>query len=98
MLVLKDIRSRNIKSRKLCINQEFEREIYINYILYGGDMNCVNQIRMKCYVKLVVNNQYQYIYKSRNLQLRFCQVSLFLQCEILPSGISIYLSSDMLFK
>lgn len=47
LVVLKDLRSRKFIPREPRVNREFEREAYMNTVLYGGDDNCVNQIRMR---------------------------------------------------
>ncbi len=47
LVFLKDLRSRKFIPREPRVNREFEREAYMNTVLYGGDDNCVNQIRMR---------------------------------------------------
>jgi hypothetical protein len=46
-LILEDIRSRRFRTREPHVNQDFERESYINNILCSGDENCIKQIRMR---------------------------------------------------
>lgn len=47
LVVLEDDRFRNFIPREPCINREFERQIYINSILYNCDLKFVDQIRMR---------------------------------------------------
>lgn len=46
-VALKELRSKNFIPREPCVNWKFEREAYLNSVFYGGDVNCVNQIRMR---------------------------------------------------
>jgi hypothetical protein len=45
-IILEDIRSRGLLLRELHVNREYEREIYMNCILFGGKQDCIDQIRM----------------------------------------------------
>ncbi|OMO51093.1 hypothetical protein CCACVL1_30010 [Corchorus capsularis] len=47
IFMLKRIRARKHIACKPYINRDYEKEIYINSILYGGDNKCLHQIRMR---------------------------------------------------
>ena len=47
IIVVQRFRSRNQIVHEPCINRDYERESYINSILYGGDQICIDQIRMR---------------------------------------------------
>ena len=47
IVLLKELRSRSVIPREPHVNQEYEREAYMNSILYRGDEHCVSQIRMR---------------------------------------------------
>ena len=47
IVLLKELRSRSVIPREPQVNQEYEREAYMNSILYRGDEHCVSQIRMR---------------------------------------------------
>jgi hypothetical protein len=46
LVILKNIRSRRVLRREPHVNQEYEREIYIDSILYRSRQDCIDQIRM----------------------------------------------------
>jgi hypothetical protein len=45
-VILEDIRSRRLLCREPHVNQEYERVIYMDSILYGGKQDCIDEIRM----------------------------------------------------
>ena len=47
IVLLKELRSRSVIPREPHVNREYEREVYMNSILYRGDQHCVSQIRMR---------------------------------------------------
>uniref|UniRef100_A0A2N9H6W8 Uncharacterized protein n=2 Tax=Fagus sylvatica TaxID=28930 RepID=A0A2N9H6W8_FAGSY len=47
IVLLKELRSRSVIPREPHVNREYEREAYMNSILYRGDEHCVSQIRMR---------------------------------------------------
>ena len=46
LVILNDIRSRRVLYREPHVNREYEREIYIDSILYGSRQDCIDQMRM----------------------------------------------------
>jgi hypothetical protein len=46
LVILNDIRSRRVLRREPHVNQEYEREIYMDSILYESRQDCIDQIRM----------------------------------------------------
>jgi hypothetical protein len=47
IVLLKELRSRSVIPKEPHVNREYEREAYMNSILYRGDQHCVSQIRMR---------------------------------------------------
>ncbi|XP_062173507.1 uncharacterized protein LOC133878966 [Alnus glutinosa] len=45
-VILEDIRSKRLLRREPHVNQEYERGIYMDSILYGSKQDCIDQIRM----------------------------------------------------
>lgn len=47
VVLLKGLRSRRVMPREPHVNREYERETYMNDILWRGDMRCLHHIRMR---------------------------------------------------
>ena len=54
IVLLKELRSRSVIPKEPHVNREYEREAYMNSILYRGDQHCVSQIRMRKFVAKMI--------------------------------------------